>query len=211
MLLNLERYLQTTELIDFEHEMIQEKANELARGSSNPAAITEKIFYFVRDEIRYAFRVPHDAGEFKASAILRAKMGFCTQKAILFCALARKNNIPAGIYFYDIIDHSLPERFAELLRTRTMFRHAVPTLNLDGVWRKLDATLDLKLVEKNGLFPVEFSSHQDCLMPLKKRDGGKHIEYANAYGLYGDVSFNGIKHWFELYYAHLFHVRLEDF
>jgi len=211
LLLNRERYLQATELINFEHEMIQEKAAELARGCANSVAVAEQIFHFVRDEIRYAFRVPHDAGQFKASAILRAKMGFCTQKAILFCALARSRGIPAGIYFFDIVDHSLPEKFAELLRTRTMFRHGVPTLFLNGAWRKLDATLDAKLVEKNGLFAVEFSPESDCLMSKKKRDGEKHVAYVNEYGLYGDVSFSLIQHWFSLYYLHLFDVRLEDY
>ncbi len=203
MILNLDRFLESTELIDWENEFIKEKASELRAGASNAEEIAERIFYFIRDEIRYAFRVPRESGHFKASTILQTKMGFCTLKAILFCALARNCGIPAGIYFFDIVDYSLPEKFVQLLRTRTMYRHGVPTLLLNGAWRKLDATLDSQLVQKNGVMPVEFSADRDCLMSPKTKDGEKHIDYIVEYGLYADVSYNLIAHWFGLYYSHL--------
>ena len=204
MILSNERFLSETETIDFGNETIQQWKSDQIGSERNEIKIAEKIFYFMRDEIRYAFRVPNNPDEFRASSILRARLGFCTQKAILFCALARACSIPAGIYFFDIIDHSLPDKFEQLLRTRTMYRHGVPTLFLNGKWIKLDATLDSTLLKKNDLTSVEFSHERDCLMSEFARNGKRHINYVAQYGLYADVSFDLVFHWFSLYYEHLF-------
>ncbi len=162
-----------------------------------------QIFYFIRDKIRYIFRADSNEDQYLASNILKKEGGFCTQKAILFCALARACNIPAGIYFYDIVDYTLPQNFIDLLQTRTLYRHGIVALYLDGKWLKYDATLDSNLINRNNLIPVEFSPDRDCLMHEKTKTGERHIEYIKDYGLYSDLNFEEIKSWFKKYYPHL--------
>ena len=198
-----EKYLQSTKLINSNHLAIIKQADEL---TNQFIPIEEKaclIFYFVRDQIRYLFRADSNEDQYLASNILKKEGGFCTQKAILFCALARACNIPSGIYFYDIVDYTLPQNIIDLLRTRTLYRHGIVALYLNGKWLKYDATLDSNLITRNNLIPVEFSPDRDCLMHEKTKSGERHIEYIKDYGLYSDLNFKEIKSWFIKYYPHL--------
>jgi len=192
-----------TKLIESQHQAVVRKAAELTDGIITAEDRARNIFYFIRDEIRYEFRAKFDEQKYLASYILQDGKGFCSQKAILFCALARSCGIPAGIYFYDIIDHSLPGQFVSIMKTRILFHHAIAALHLNGAWHKYDATLDIQLTEKNDLHPVEFSPDRDCLMRERTRSGSKHIEYIKEHGLYPDVSFGEIINWFREGYPHL--------
>ena len=179
------------------------KAEELTNQSLPIEEKAREIFYFVRDRIRYLFHADSNEDQYLASNILKKKGGFCTQKSILFCALARACDIPAGIYFYDIVDYTLPQHIIDLLQTRTLYRHGIVALYLNGKWLKYDATLDSNLVARNNLIAVEFFPDRDCLMHEKTDSGARHIEYVKNYGLFADVSFDEIKLWFKEYYSHL--------
>ena len=198
-------YLLATPLIEAGHPEIEAKAEALTKGETDSAGIARRIFYFIRDEIRYAFSMRYTENSFRASTVLKARRGFCTMKTILFCALARNRGIPAGIHFYDIVDHRLSERFYELLRTNVFHHHGVAELFLNGRWVQLDATLDRHLSEKDGLSLVEFSSGGDCLLPPMTSDGRQHVEYIEDYGRVSDVSVGEIRSWFQEGYPHLYH------
>ncbi len=201
--LELNQYLKPTKLINYNHPEIIQKANELTVDFEKQEEKAQALFCFIRDEIRYVFHADREKEFYKASSILEKGRGFCTQKSILFCALARACNIPAGIHFYDIDDFTLPPNFVDLLRTKTLYRHGIVSLYLNGKWNKYDATLDIKLVNRNKLIPVEFFPDRDCFMQDKTQSGEKHIEYVNDYGLVADVSYEEIRSWFKKHYAHL--------
>lgn len=196
-------FLEPTRLIDYHHPAILAQSTKLTQACQSPAEKARAIFYFIRDEIRYDFRLKYTPVEYQASHILQAGGGFCTQKAILFCALARSSGIPAGIYFYDIIDHSLTDFFASLLRTRTLFHHGIAALFLDGKWLKYDATLDPQLSIRKNYVLVDFFPDRDCLLPVNTKRGEKHIEYTTDFGLFADVSFEMIMEWMQAGYPHL--------
>lgn len=199
----LQQYLVPTKLINSLHPEIIQKAGELTVGVNSPEEKARRIFYFIRDEIRYVFRAQFEEEKYFASQILKNGRGFCTQKAILFCALARSCGIAAGIYFYDIVDFSLPQNFVDLLKTRTLFRHGIAALFMNGKWIKYDATLDSQLTGSNNLHAVEFSPVKDCLMKAKTISGDRHIKYIKDYGLYSDITFKEIISWFKQNYPHL--------
>ncbi len=201
---SLQEFLTPTKLIDSSHPDILRKADELTSSTSQKEEMARHLFYFIRDEIPYEFKATFEEKEYVASEILKAGRGFCTQKAILFCALARCIGIPAGITFFDIIDHTLPPYIVGILKTRTLFHHGVATLNLAGHWHRYDATLDVPLCSRKNRIPVGFSPDEDCLMKPETADGAKHIDYIQEYGLYSDISFQEIVAWFREDYPHLF-------
>ncbi|MBN2088404.1 transglutaminase domain-containing protein [candidate division KSB1 bacterium] len=197
------RFLAATQLIDSNHPAITTQSKKITQPNHSPEENARHIFYFIRDEIRYDFRLKYTPAEYHASYILKAGYGFCTQKAILFCALARSCGIPAGICFYDIIDHSLSDFFAKMLRTRTLFHHGIVALYLNGEWCQYDATIDRHLASRKNYTLVEYFPNRDCLLPSITPVGEKHIEYTTDYGLYTDVSFENIMEWMQQGYPHL--------
>lgn len=197
-------YLEATPLIETDHPLIRQKAKELSKVCNGSLIVAERIFYFIRDEVIYDFKPVFEESAFSASAILKRGKGFCTPKAILFCALARACSIPAGLHFYDIVDHTLPEPIVRLLKTNTLHRHGIAELYLNDRWIQLDATLDKGHCERKNRIPVTFNANENALMKSKTFDGLPHIEYVQDYGRASDVTFEEIKGWFEEAYPHLF-------
>ena len=196
-----QKYFEATSMIDWHHPRIQERSQRLQAGNDEDSA--RNLFYFIRDEIRYVFRPGTDAKAFRASGILTKKRGFCTQKAILFCALARAIGMAAGLYFYDIRDHALPDSVGRLLGTRVLDHHGIAALYLKNRWTRFDATLDRFLCRENGWIPVEFNPDRDCLLPSLTSTGVPHIEYLQEYGLFAGVEADTLLRWFARAYPHL--------
>ncbi|MFA5215709.1 transglutaminase family protein [Sulfuricurvum sp.] len=92
-------FLESTDIIDYTHPSVAEKARELADGCINDTQIAKRCFEFVRDEIRHT----GDAGEgittLKASEVLEQGSGWCYAKSHLLAALLRANGIPAALCY----------------------------------------------------------------------------------------------------------------
>lgn len=201
--LPLENFLKPTRHIDSDHPEIMKKVAELSRDCRTDTEKAEKLFYFVRDKIIYEFRAKPFEHQYTASFVLKEGKGFCTQKAILFSGLARACSIPAGVYFYDIIDHALPKRMVLLMRTNYLYRHGICALHLNGKWHRYDATLQIDLVKRNQFIPVEFAPDRDCLFHPQTKTGAPHIEYVKDHGLVADVNYAEIIGWLTKAYPHL--------
>ncbi len=195
--------LDATPLIDADHSEIRCAAARIIGGSDDHLRQAEKIFYFVRDSIIYSFSVTRQEPSFRASAVLRRGRGFCTQKAILFCALARSCGIPAALAFYDILDNTLSPVLVRLLGGHMLYRHGIPALWLGGRWMQYDPTLEAALARRKGMSPVDFREDRDSLMPPQKEDGGPAIEYRVFHGMQEDVSFQEIASWMKAAYPRL--------
>lgn len=95
----MEEYLASTDIIDFTHPKVAEKARELAQGYKNDIETAKQCFEFVRDEIRHT----GDAGEgittLRASEVLEQGQGWCYAKSHLLAALLRANGIPTALCY----------------------------------------------------------------------------------------------------------------
>lgn len=92
-------FLESSDIIDFNHPAVAAKARELADGCSDNTAIAKRCFEFVRDEIRHT----GDAGEgnttLRASEVLEHSNGWCYAKSHLLAALLRANGIPTALCY----------------------------------------------------------------------------------------------------------------
>lgn len=84
-------------LADDDHPLVRETAERLIRGEEAPRRRLEKLFYYVRDEIRFGF--PMDGDLVKASDTIGLGMGQCNTKGALFLALCRASGIPGRMHF----------------------------------------------------------------------------------------------------------------
>ena len=184
----MEIYLKSTEAIDFDHELIQETAKNLTLGCTNDVEKAIKLFYFVRDSIRYnIYMISMYLDDFKASTVLSRRKGYCVQKAVLLAALGRAVNIPARLAFASIINHKVPAHLLEKTGTKIFPRHGYDQFYLNGGWVNMAATFDKELCLKNGLPMVEFDGMHDAILPETDLAGNLYIEYLEVYQPQADL------------------------
>lgn len=99
MKIDTEKYLDSSEYIDWKHPLIAAKAAELAEGCLNDEAIAKQCFEFVRDAIKHSWDYRMNPVTCKASDVLTHGTGYCYAKSHLLAALLRANGIPAGLCY----------------------------------------------------------------------------------------------------------------
>lgn len=93
---NNRRY-QTMVLANYNNPIVKKKALELTHNSESLEDKISAIFYYVRDEIKFAF--PKEGDLVQASQTIEYGYGQCNTKATLFLALCKSVGIPARIHF----------------------------------------------------------------------------------------------------------------
>ena len=95
----MDKYLTTSETIDWKNPEVSKKAEELARGKNNSIDVAKASFVYVRDEIKHSNDYQLNPVTCKASDVLKYKTGYCYAKSHLLAALLRANGIPAGLCY----------------------------------------------------------------------------------------------------------------
>jgi len=186
-------YLQPTASIDADHPSVREKARELTDPDATPADNAIKLFYFVRDRIRYnPFSPMLNPEDYLASEVLARGFGFCVQKAVLLAALARAVDIPARLCFADIRNHIVPGDLRKMMGTNLFVYHGYVAFFLNNNWVKATPAFDIAMCDKHGIVPVDFDGIRDAIFHPLNRDGQKHIEYVRDRGCFADVPYKEI-------------------
>jgi hypothetical protein len=193
---NMDCYINATNAIDADHPSITEQAYQLTYDSTDNIDRAKRLFYFVRDIIKYNPYLPRFQYEhFRASSTLQRMEGFCIQKAVLLIALCRALLIPSRLGFAVIRNHLLPEKLASMLLTNDIPDHGYTEIFLNGKWVKATPAFDIETCEKNSFIPVEFDGLQDAIFPSQTIDGKPHIGYIKFLGHYEDVPLEEITEW----------------
>lgn len=100
---NLEDYLRATDVIDWEHRGIIEKAREITRSRPDEVASAKALFEWVRDEIPHSKDIGSDLVTCTASEVLREGTGICFAKSHLLAAVLRAVGIPAGLCYQAFV------------------------------------------------------------------------------------------------------------
>ncbi len=137
--------LEETKFCDFNHPAVSKLAQSLAEGSSDTQHITQAVFKYVRDNIRFGF----DLVQVKASQTLVKGYGVCWNKAILTTALLRANSIPARLAYHPVNRKFMYPAMGEncQMLTKTI-NHCFVQVCLNNEWLCVDATIDRPTYEK---------------------------------------------------------------
>jgi transglutaminase-like putative cysteine protease len=137
--------LQETFFCNFNHASIQSLARTLAEDEKDKKKITETIFKYVRDKIRFGV----DIAQVKASDTLEKGYGACWNKALLMVALLRYNKIPSRVAYNPVKREFMKPAMGEAhLNLPESIDHCFAQVYLDGKWVSVDPTLDNKTYEK---------------------------------------------------------------
>lgn len=115
-------YLVADDVIDHEHPSILEALTSLRPASSDAVDRACAAFLFVRDEIDHVIDANDPRVTWRASDVLRERVGLCHAKSHLLAALLRAQGIPAGFCY---------QKLSAL--------HGLNAVHLRGAWSRLDA------------------------------------------------------------------------
>jgi transglutaminase-like putative cysteine protease len=95
----MDKYLQSTEIINWEHLKVLEKARSLCAGTQDTEDTAKRCYQWVRDEIKHSYDYQLSPTTCSASEVLETGTGYCFAKGHLLVALLRANSIPAGFCY----------------------------------------------------------------------------------------------------------------
>jgi transglutaminase-like putative cysteine protease len=95
----MEEYLQSSEIIDWNHPSILALSQTIASEHQTSEAIAKACFEWVRDEIHHSYDYQMNPITCRSSDVLQYKTGYCYAKSHLLAALLRANGIPAGFCY----------------------------------------------------------------------------------------------------------------
>lgn len=184
----MDEYLRATPAIEVDHPRIRAKVAELLDDGMPAPDRARRLFAFVRDGIPYnLFMISMHPDDFRASFVLDAGKGYCVQKAVLLCTLARAAGIPSRLALARIRNHRVPPRIKERLGRDVFPGHGYNQFRLDGRWVSAAATFDAGLCERVGVPTVAFDGTGDAVLPAQALDGSPYIEYLEHYGHFADL------------------------
>lgn len=187
-------YLRPTEFLDFDTPSVRRFAEEAVRGAKNDTERAVRLFYRVRDAIRYdPYRVGLSREIYKASHLLSVGAGFCIPKANLLAASARAVGIPSAIGLSDVINHLSTEKLRRAMGGIELFiHHGYAVLHLEGRWVKAAPAFNIELCRKFGVLPTDFDGKSDALLQPIDARGRKHMEYVANHGFFPDFPYERV-------------------
>ncbi len=190
---DLAPYLAPGEFIDSDSRAITEYAQWAAAGATTDLDRALKLFYAVRDDIRYdPYGFDTSRKGFRASQCLALKRGFCITKAALLAACARAIGLPARLGYGDVRNHLDTEKLLATMGTDLFVFHGYTQLLIDGRWVKATPAFNQALCDRFGVKPLEFDGRTDSLFHPFDVAGRKHMEYIRQRGHYSDLPYEEI-------------------
>lgn len=188
---DLAPYLSPSGCIESDAPAVRNFVDRVADGAHDDRSRAVRLFYAVRDEIRYdPYGVVLTQDFLRASAVLARGAGFCVAKAVVLAAGARAVGIPARLGFADVRNHLTTERLRAQMGTDIFAFHGYTELHLGGRWVKATPTFNRSLCDKFGVKPLEFDGTNDSLLHPFDTAGQRHMEYVRDRGTFVDVPFD---------------------
>ncbi|MDZ7670550.1 MAG: transglutaminase family protein [Gammaproteobacteria bacterium] len=187
--MTIERHwLEPTWFIDSDSEAVAGFADTAAGDAADPVEVARRLFYAVRDDIRYdPYATAAEPEAYRASAVAGSERNWCIPKSVLLAAAARYRGIPARLGFADVKNHLTSDKLSATMGTDVFAWHGYAELLLNGQWRKLSTAFNIELCEKFGVKVLEFDPAQDTLMHAFDQHGRQHMEYIRQRGSYDDL------------------------
>lgn len=207
---NSSEFLLPSEMIDADHPLIAKFSNKCTHGAADPKDQAVKLYYAVRDTIRYdPYQIDLSVDGMRASATLKKRHGWCIPKAVLLAACCRHMGIPAKLGFADVRNHLSTERMRATMRSDIFCWHGYTSIYLDQQWVKATPAFNIELCDRFRLIPLDFDGNSDSIYHPFDQLGNKHMEYVRERGEYADVPLAEISA--DINYYFLNHNQLKKF
>jgi len=199
---SLQTYLTPSATIDSDHPAVRRFADDTIGGAAASAEKARRLYYAVRDGIRYdPYAIDLTVSALRASKTLARGRGWCVPKAVLLAAACRAAGIPARLGFADVRNHLSTARMRAQMQTDVFFWHGYTALYLNEAWVKATPAFNIELCEKFALKPLEFDGTADAIYHPFDLNGNRHMEYLAYRGEFRDVPIEQIRETFQTAYS----------
>jgi transglutaminase-like putative cysteine protease len=203
--IDLRPYLAATPIIQAKDPAIRAFAKDAVAGATDPVAQACRLYYAVRDGVRYdPYSIVLTVEGLSAKRCLTERVGFCVTKAALFAAAARAVGIPTKVGYADVRNHLVTGRLKALMDTDVFVFHGYNELYLAGRWVKATPIFNIELCRKFRVKPLEFDGRSDSMLHPFDEDARRHMEYVRDHGTFADVPHALILPAFAMAYAKMF-------
>ena len=183
--------LAATEFLDAGHPVVREFAYRAADGADKPADRAVRLYYAIRDQIRYeVYDADLSRAGLRASAIISRGSGFCVHKAIAYAAAARALGLPSRIVLTDVRNHLASARLRELAGGDVFTFHSLVSVLLDGRWVRATPVFNKTLCRLYGIAPLEFDGTADSVCHPYDESGRQHMEFLREHGEFDDFPYH---------------------
>jgi transglutaminase-like putative cysteine protease len=195
-------FLMPSATIDSDHAAVLRFADESTGNAASPEEKAKRLYYAVRDGIRYdPYAIDLSVEGLRASTTLSSRRGWCVPKAVLLAAGCRAVGIPARLGFADVRNHLSTARMRAQMQTDLFYWHGYTALYLDGRWIKATPAFNIELCDRFRLRPLEFNGRDDAIYHPFDLEGNRHMEYVAYRGEFQDVPLEQIRDTFLQEYA----------
>ena len=197
-----EGFLGTTEFLDCDHPRVRAFTAEAVAGAVGPREQATRLFYAVRDRIRYdPYQITFDPVAYRASSVLAAGYGWCVPKAGLLAACARSIGIASAVGLADVVNHLNTEKLRKKMGGVDVFYdHGYAALLIEGKWIKAVPAFNIELCERFGVRPTEFDGRGDALYQEFDVHDRRHMEYLADHGTWSDLPLQTVRDDFKRHY-----------
>ncbi len=185
------KWLAATRFLDYQAPEVQAFVQRALGAARTPREQAVRLYYAVRDEIRYdpyLFRMAPEV--FTASHTVREKAAYCVPKGLLYAACLRAVGIPARPGFADVRNHLTTKRLLEVTGTNVFSWHGYVALLLDGRWVKATPAFNIEMCQRFQVLPLEFDGSADSLMHPYNALQQRHMEYVKQHGEFDDLPYD---------------------
>ncbi len=187
------KFRHPTYYMNFDDGAVRDFAVDRTRGAKADIDKAVRLFYAVRDEIRYnPYGFKEGPTFFRASYTLEAKTGWCVPKGVLMAAASRSVGLSARLGYADVRNHLATPRLLDLMGTDLFTYHGYVELWLDGRWVKTTPVFDKALCDRFHVVPQEFDGSADALFQQFDALGRRHMDYVTDHGVYDDLPYREI-------------------
>lgn len=185
--IDLSPFLEPGAVVDSSCPGVRALVDRVTAGSSDAVERAVRLYYAVRDEIRYdPYSVELSVDGLGPRRTLELGRGWCVSKAILLAACCRAAGVPARLGFADVRNHLSTEKMRQRMKTDLFYWHGYTSLHLEGKWVKATPAFNVSLCEKFKLHALEFDGRQDSIYHPFDLEGNRHMEYVAYRGEYAE-------------------------
>jgi transglutaminase-like putative cysteine protease len=186
-------YLTPTWFVNCDAPAIVSLAREIVGGATDEIDRACRLFYAVRDGIRYdAYNIVVTRESLRATSVLAAGQSWCVPKSVLLAALCRAAGIPCRLCYANVRNHMATKKLLDHMGTDIFYYHGYNDIYLDSRWVKATVSFNRTLCEKARLAPLDFDGRNDSIYHPFDLAGRRYMEYLHDYGPFADVPYDDL-------------------